>query len=328
MRKAISEYLDDKAIEAEPGTVDTHERRLRQFREWCDKNGIEMLSDIRPTHFRKYRKYKNSEGYAIMTLKSHMDTVRVFVRWCETYNHLPSGLEEAVVSPDVSDDDRVDLEAIDIARAKRITDYLRTYEYASREHVVFELIFHGTLRNCSVHSLDVADFDREEHTLKLRHRPDSGTRLKKQKDSERNINLSDDVAQIVKDWIDDKRPDAIDDHGREPLIAWESGRPPTQSIAKDVYWVTTPSCVGDECSCEGECPATCANNAHECEDSKSPKRVRKASITHHLDQGWPIQVVADRADNSVGIIEQHYDTASEEEKAERRRRFMDALEDE
>ncbi len=254
-----------------------------------------------------------------------MDTLRVFVRWCEDYNHLETDMTAAVKSPSLDKHDGVDLDAIAIPRAIRIQEYLRKYEYAKREHVVYELIWHATLRNCTVHSLDVSDFDRADQTLKIRHRPDEGTGLKKQYDSERDINLADDVAEIVADWIDDQRPDVTDEYGRKPLIAWESGRPPRQSVAKDIYWTTTPSYIGEECSCD-ECEATSANNAHLCNDSVSPKRVRKASITYHLDQGWPDQVVADRADNSVDIIRKHYDTADPDEKAARRRKFMDALE--
>jgi len=326
VREAIEEYLDDKSIDSEPGTIRSHRHRLMTFAEWGEEHGVRKLSDIQPTHFRRFKKWKYQEVKKI-TLKTYMDTLRVFVRWCEDYNYLEKGLSESVVSPETTTHDEVDLEAIEIPRAQRIRDYLRTYEYASREHIVFELIWHSTLRNCTVHSLDVSDFDRDAQLLTIRHRPEEGTRLKKQYDSERNINLNDDVAQIVADWIDNKRPDVTDEYGREPLIAWESGRPPRQSIAKDIYRVTTPGYVGDDCSCEGECPVTSANNAHECEDSVSPKRVRKASITYHLDMGWPRDVVADRADNSPDVIDKHYDTADEDEKAERRRKFMEALED-
>lgn len=323
---AVDEYLSDKSIEAKEGTVQSHQYRLSQFIEWCDEIGIQYLSDLHPTHFREFRKWRHDDGLAKITLKTHMDTLRVFIRWCETYGYVDEGMSEAVVSPSLDKGDGVDLEAIEIPRAQRIKDYLRKYEYATREHVVFELIWHTTMRNCTVRSLDVADFNREKQTLTIRNRSDEGTRLKKGEDSERDMNLNDDVAQIMADWIDDKRPDVTDEYGREPLIAWESGRPPTQSIAKDVYWVTTPSYIGEECSCD-DCEATCANNAYQCEDSMSPKRVRKASITHHLNQGWPDQVVADRADNSVDIIREHYDTAGPDEKAARRRKFMDALED-
>ncbi|MCW8172751.1 hypothetical protein D8S78_12575 [Natrialba swarupiae] len=75
-------------------------------------------------------------------------------------------------------------------------------------------------------------------------------------------------------------------------------------------------------------PATCANNAYACEDSVSPHTVRSASITYHLDQGWLIDLVADRADNTADVIKKHYDAANEEEQAQRRKEFMGLLEEE
>jgi integrase len=207
---------------------------------------------------------------------------------------------------------------------------LESYHYASREHVVFALAYHGTLRRGSIHSLDVSDVKRGEGRLKLRHRPSDGTRLKNKKRSERVINVSDGVMRVLGDWIDDQRPEVTDEEGRRPLVSTQSGRAHLNTIASDIYYVTKPLFVGDECGCEGgeyTCESSNRTDAYKCESSVSPHTVRGAAITHHLDEGWLIDMVADRADNSADVIREHYDNADEDEQAERRAEFMELLED-
>lgn len=96
-------------------------------------------------------------------------------------------------------------------------------------------------------------------------------------------------------------------------------------IQTDVYDALRPARVGEECSCNGRCNANGKNDAYVCEDSGGPHAVRATSITYHLNQGWPIEYVSDGADCSEKVIEKHYDEATETEKMERRRDFVDDL---
>lgn len=323
--EAVDEYLEDKEIDSSEWTVYSHSSRLGHFVEWCESEGIELISDLRPTHLREYKHWRREEGgLNNRSLDTQLNTLRVFIRWCEAMDYAPEGLRESIMTPDV-DKSNQDIDGIDADRASRIRDYLWRYEYATRQCVVFSLMWHCTLRPGAVHSLDVDDVDQLNNHLSIEHRPDTGTTLKNGSDGDRVVNISDDVAELLEDWIEDQRPSVEDEYGREPLIATEQGRAHRTTITSDIYQVTWPQFIGEECSCNS-CDVTCRNNAYACEDSMSPKYIRKGSITHHLDQGWPIQLVADRADNSPEVIKEHYDMASDAEKAERRKQFMDMLE--
>mgnify|MGYP000111215627 CR=1 FL=1 len=60
--------------------------------------------------------------------------------------------------------------------------------------------------------------DADEQYVKVRHRPDMETPIKNKGDGERLVALSDDICELLDDWLDNKRPDVTDDHGREPLL--------------------------------------------------------------------------------------------------------------
>ncbi len=324
---AVEEYLDEKQADgASESTVRSHRSRLGHFVEWCQLNGIGSVSELSTTDIREYKSWRREKNeIKKVTLKTQMDTLRVFLTWCEDYGHVPTDFSKSARSPSLSKGDNVRDASISTDACLEIRDRLRKYHYATRQHVVFELIWHGTIRRGGVHSLDVDDFDPKENTLRFRHRPENGTVLKNKKRSERVINISDDVTEIITDWVDDQRPRVTDDYGRKPLIATKHGRAHLTTISSDIYNVTRPAFRREECCCSPDCNIGCANEAYRCEDSHSPHTIRSASITYHLNRGWLIDMVADRADNTAEVIKKHYDVADEDEKAERRREFVELL---
>ena len=61
-------------------------------------------------------------------------------------------------------------------------------------------------------------------------------------------------------------------------------------------------------------------HASKCLSSRSPHRIRTGSITWQLNIGIPPEVVAERVNAGLDVIEQHYDKESPLERMERRRR--------
>jgi len=60
--------------------------------------------------------------------------------------------------------------------------------------------------------------------MKVRHWSDTATPIKNKGDGERLVALSDDICELLDDWLENKRPDVTDEHGREPLLASREGR--------------------------------------------------------------------------------------------------------
>ena len=98
-------------------------------------------------------------------------------------------------------------------RAERVLTHLRKYEYATRPHVVLALMWHTMMRVGEIHSLDCSDYDPTNQSVKVVHRPDTETTLKNQERGERFVALSDDVCDLLDDWIEHRRPPVTDEYG-------------------------------------------------------------------------------------------------------------------
>ncbi|WP_318570630.1 hypothetical protein [Salinigranum marinum] len=202
-----------------------------------------------------------------------MDTLRVFIRWCGTIDAVPTDLWSKVVSPSLADGENSRDVMIDSEVADGILDYLSTDEYASELHVTFLLMWHALLRRGAVHALDVADYDAEEMSLDVRHRPETETPIKNKFDGERFIALSAETCSVLDAWIADRRPDTVDKYGQHPLLSIAKGRAHLTTIQAYVYSITRP-CVFTSCPHDrevSECEATTdRSQAFGCPSSVSP----------------------------------------------------------
>lgn len=146
---------------------------------------------------------------------------------------------------------------------------------------------------------------------------------------ERIVALSDKVCEVLNDWLDDQRPDTVDDHGRDPLLATRHGRIHVTTIQQYAYMATRPCVYGAECPYNRN-PETCEAATERDEASKfpssvSPHAIRRGSLTHWLRSDVPKPVISDRADVSAAVLDAHYDERSKEEKMEQRRSFLDDI---
>jgi hypothetical protein len=60
-----------------------------------------------------------------------------------------------------------------------------------------------------------------------------------------------------------------------------------------------------------------------CPSSRSPHDVRRGSITKHLREGTPREVVVDRMNVSREVLDLHYDERTKREKMRIRREFIE-----
>lgn len=112
------------------------------------------------------------------------------------------------------------------------------------------------------------------------------------------------------------RDDVTDDYGREPLLTSSRGRLSEGSIRGTVYEITQPCYIG-ECPHDDDpdtCDVTKNGKRASCPSSRSPHSIRRGSITDHLRDGTPQEVISDRSDVSKGALDRHYDECTEREK--------------
>jgi site-specific recombinase XerD len=330
---AVEFYVDSREDELSEKSLTNQRYRLNSFVEWAGEAGLDSMHQLtgRDLHeFRVWRSQGNGEKYdpvSTVTLSGILQTLRVFLEFCASIDAVEPGLRERVMIPDVDREDESDDTMLSEEYAGALLDYLAKFEYASRDHVVIGLLWHTGVRLGTLRALDVDDFDPQDRCLWVRHRPESGTPLKNQRAAERAIALGDDWIQTLREYIDNRRDDVMDDHGRAPLITSSQGRLTEVPIRQTVYKWTRP-CMIAECPHDKD-PDTCEwipyERASGCPSSVSPHAVRRGAITRQLREGAPEHVVSDRMNVSEDVLDQHYDERTEFEKMETRRDFLEGL---
>ncbi|WP_159899206.1 tyrosine-type recombinase/integrase [Salinirussus salinus] len=322
-------YLDQRSGEVSESTLQAHDYRLRHFVRWCGEEDIDNLNTLTGRDLHQYRTWRRDDGdLNNVTLVTQLSTLRVFVKWCERIDAMEDGLHDKILLPSLSKHEDQRDAMLNAEEAEELLQYLRTFETATRTHALIEVLWHTGMRIGAVHSLDLDDYDPEEQYLELRHRPDSGTRLKNKKDGERYVAVTAEVCDALDAYIQYNRIEAVDDSGREPLFTSKYGRPGKSSLRDSIYRISRPCVYTGDCPHGREiesCEAMDRNKASKCPSSVSPHAIRRGSITNHLSEDVPEKVVGDRMNVSLDVLEKHYDRRTEEERAAQRREYLDEL---
>jgi site-specific recombinase XerD len=324
---AVELYLTEKESEVSEWTLYSHGSRLGHFTRWCDEKDIDNLNDLTGRDLKRYKLWRRDDGdLNNVTVKTQMDTLRVFIRWCESIDAVTPDLSVKVESPNLDHNDNVREVMLDPDDGKEVLNYLRKYEYASIGHVTLTLLWRCSLRRGAAVALDVDDYESGSQQIAVHHRPETATPIKNKARGERVIALQASVCELLDDWIADRRPDVTDEHGRKPLLATTQGRIHGQTVQRHVYAYTRPCVYSNQCPAERD-PETCdaAKNrsaASGCPENVSPHAIRRGSITNYLQNEIPKPVLSDRANVSVDVLDKHYNEMTESEKAEQRRQFF------
>lgn len=314
-QEAVELYLQSRENELAASTLQSQEYRLNHFIRWCKETDRENLNELTGRDIQEYKNWRQADGNLNnVTLKTQIDTVRVFIRFLESINGVRENLSEKIISPTVGKENRRD-EKLNSDEAKGILEYLSRYEYASNNHTLLALLWSLGCRMGTVRAFDLEDYDRDNQWLEANHRPESDTPLKNKSDGERLISLKDDLCKLLDDYIRDRRIDSIDDYDRNPLLTTENGRISKNKIRTTVYKLTCPEYPENGQNCNPSKP-------HECPDCVSPHAIRRGSITHYLANDAPIEVVSDRCNVSRDILDKHYDRRKETVKVEQRRKQL------
>jgi site-specific recombinase XerD len=326
---AIEDFLEERKSEVSASSHRNYKYPLDAFSEFCNDRGIETTADLNGYELKKFKLRRRDAGIKEVTLKNNLSVIRVFLRWCAEAELVQRGLADLVQIPDLETSEKTSGEIIPLDQIEEMLDYLYKYEYATRTHAAFQLMWHTCMRMGSLESIDLKDWHPDRNQIELHHRPDSDTPLKNGEDGERIINVSDTVTELLEDYIEGHRKAVTDDYGREPMFTTRYGRLTHNTLRKNIYGITRPCYVGMGCPHDKD-PSECeaANykkKASKCPSSMSPHPVRRSAITYHLNQEWPKEKLSERANVSVSVLDEHYDGRTKQEEASTRKQYLDNL---
>jgi hypothetical protein len=135
------------------------------------------------------------------------------------------------------------------------------------------------------------------------------------------------MVEFLQAFIGHNRHAVTDGFGRDPLFTPSKGRCSMTTIRRGFYKLTRPCEYDPNCPHDrelAECEATKTSHAAYCPSSFTTHPLRKWVIMSQLDAGVPKELLSDRVDVSVPILDKHYDQRSEERKSRRRREALEA----
>jgi len=312
--EGVDRFLAHRRPRWRDATYNNAVHRLGVFLDYCGTAGIEDLNDLTGRDLSDFVAWRRDQ-IAPITLQKQLTTIRVFLRWCASTDAVRDGLAEKLQAPELPDGAESSDVVIEPERAKQILAHLDRHDYASRLHAMAAILWRTGMRRGALHSLDVEDLRPEDDSVVLRHRPEQGTKLKNGADGERWVYLGPRWFQIVEDYVNDRRIDATDEYGREPLLTTSNGRPHKGTITDNCYRITRTCEVTGECPIGRdieECRGT--RDAVYCPVKRGPHAWRRAAISEHLRLGTDPDVVSERMNVSLKVLYRHYDVRTDREK--------------
>ena len=360
-REAFELWMDKQSGRKAEETLQSYRYRVSPFVDWLEERGIENMNEIDGRDILVFDAQRQERDVQQNTLNNQFGTIRLFLKFCADIEAVDEDLPKKVDPPSLSKGERVNREKVPSERADRILEYLSRFKYASRDHVIFLLMWRTTARLGAIRALDIEDLYLEEDAVErlryqedinvdgeiideilenvdipfiyFRHRPDSDTPLKNRETGGRPVNISEDVGEVIQAYINVNRNEGEDESGRHPLITTEKGKNARISkggIRHRIYILTQP------CQLDRDCPhgreiESCEAREHgyesRCPSARSPHKVRTGSITWHRDRGWPPEVLAEKANTSVEMINDVYDQPEQLKRMNSRREFLKNLEE-
>lgn len=325
--QAVDRFIRKRQTDRTERTLRSYRNRLATFERWCEENGIETVEQLSPWIIDEYGIYVRDQGLAPATIKGKLATLRVLMKYLASIEAVAENMPDSVDVPNLEPDEEQSDQRLAQDDAEDALSYFRNSRgnFGRPTHAFLELAWHTGARMGSLRGLDLKDYDADEQYVAFYHRPDTGTPLKNKAAGERYVGLSEAVCEALDTYIVRERGDKRDEHGREPLFATRQGRASFATLRAWCYQATQP-CLWMDCPHgrrRTSCEYTQRSHASKCPSSRSPHQVRSGSITWQLNQGIPLETVAERVNASMEVIKRHYDLASAREEYEQRRRSLE-----
>ncbi len=330
--EAVQKFLANEQSELAPMTLTEYETELGRLVEFCDRNNVEDTSEFDGRMLHDFKIWRRDTANDVegslsnKTMRDEMYLLRKFLRFLESIDAVTPRLHEKIEIPTLKPGEGVRDIEFDSDEVDSILNYLEKYEYATREHAVWVLFAATGRRPSDLRALDCGDvhLDIEEPYIEFKHR-EGETRLKNGKSSENTVNIGENAAQVLKDYLNSNRVD-IEENGRAPVFTSTHGRLSVSTIRKYVYQWSRPCVIGKDCpserqqeTCEAMESGDCASK---CPHSKPPVALRHGYISNLRRQGVSLHTISDRCDASEEVIEEYYSELSEKEKRRLRRQEL------
>lgn len=327
-REAVNRWLDKRRIEVRESSISSYWYRLKLFVEWCEDEEIEHIGDLTPWNIESYETDRRNQGIAANSIHNELETLKNCLEYLAGIGVVDQNVPEAIIVPDVPDDEVADDTRLAPAKAKPLIQHYEQQSEPSREGTSLVVAWYTGARIGGIRALDRQDYDRDEGVLQFRHRPETDTPLKRGLKGERDVGLPDAAKAVVDHYVDRVRDRRLDEYGREPLFVTSRGRPAASTLRLWIYQATWPCHLG-HCPHGREiagCEYRSYNRAGGCPSARSPHQIRTGAIMWMRNNQIPPHVVAERVNSSVETIKKHYDPADHRTKFERRRDFVNDLE--
>ncbi|SEW00741.1 tyrosine-type recombinase/integrase [Halobacterium jilantaiense] len=326
----LCERFVSRRQDRSPATRAQYKRTIPPFIAFATSHEVTTPAGISPDLLDQYIDALQATHDSDATILTHTKNVRGWLRWLNKRGHCPERVYRILDKDELGLEPSARDEALPTTVANTILERLRQQRQGSLKHAVLELLWNAALRIGGLHSLDLQDFDPENNELRVRHRPEQGTRLKNGSqnhgrggDGERNILLDDAATRTLDLYTQYERTDITEPHGRDPLFTTSQGRASQSTLRRTVYEAT--SCRWhptdpDPPDCNGDCDP----DAAVCPYSYYPHAIRRGAIVHHLSGGLRPDLASQRFDVSIQTLEKHYDPRS---KRRRRKDRADSVRD-
>lgn len=219
--EAQQDFLNRNEAQMKKNTWENYKYATNAFVNWTKEAGLTNLNTLTGRRFEEFISWR-SEQVNATTLRNQLWLMKNFIEFCESIEAVPFGLsyKVEVLIPAKNAEEDVNDDHITAEEAEAILSYLHRWEYASLRHVTFLILWRTGMRISSLNALDKDDFlwsgnDNERAILQIRHRPSTGTPLKRDTEGERNVPLPPEDAQVLQDYLDHNHPGKV--HHRRPL---------------------------------------------------------------------------------------------------------------
>jgi len=328
LTKTRRDFIEHKRKTQKQSTARAYKYPTKSFLQYAKERGVTVPGDITRGLVNGWIEQRQQEVKPV-TVHNNAKHIRVFIKWLAQHDYTDWGIHLKITIPDVPDRGDVNEQIIAADQAEAILEYLGTYHYATTYHALFKTLWHTGCRISGALALDVEDFQVNPYgnnSLRFQNRPETDTPLKNKSKSEREVNISDNLTNILQDYIDTHRYDVTDEYGREPLFTSEGGRLYRQRSYKNIVALTRPCITSNNCPHDrgiDDCEAAIyKEKSSMCPSSLAHHPIRKGAIGNHLNENWTKEVLSERVDVSGDVLEKHYDLRSEERKRKNRAKYL------